>query len=198
MISFKNIPCDSPYRILKKKYDESLDANQKNIEAMCVASFSKNDNEVNARFVNLKYVYEKELIFFSNYKSPKAKDFISHSQVTALFYWNSINFQIRIKGKIKRKSKVFNDTYFSKRDIKKNALAISSNQSVPIQSYDDIVNNYNSILQKGNLTKCPEYWGGFSITPFYFEFWEGNPSRINKREVYELKNNEWIHSILQP
>lgn len=198
MISFKNIPCDSPYSILKKKYDESLDANQKNIEAMCVASFSKNDNEVNARFVNLKYVYEKELIFFSNYKSPKAKDFISHSQVTALFYWNSINFQIRIKGKIKRKSKVFNDTYFSKRDIKKNALAISSNQSVPIQSYDDIVNNYNSILQKGNLTKCPEYWGGFSITPFYFEFWEGNPSRINKREVYELKNNEWIHSILQP
>ena len=44
----------------------------------------------------------------------------------------------------------------------------------------------------------PEYWGGFSFTPYYFEFWEGHKSRVNKRCVYELKNKKWICYILQP
>ena len=28
-----------------------------------------------------------------------------------------------------------------------------------------------------------------------FEFWEGHESRLNKREVYELKDDKWIHSF---
>ena len=65
-------------------------------------------------------------------------------------------------------------------------------------SYDEICKNYNESLNKDNLKDCPEYWGGFSFVPYYFEFWQGHASRINKREVYELKNNDWDHYILQP
>ena len=53
-------------------------------------------------------------------------------------------------------------------------------------------------LENNDLTKCPDYWGGFSFIPFYFEFWEGHESRLNKRESYEYKNNEWAHGFLQP
>ena len=103
MIQFDNLSDDIPYRIFKEKYDESLIANQKIIEAICISSFSSIDKEVNARFVNLKFVKDKEFIFFSNYESPKSKDFISHDQITALIYWNSTNVQIRMKAKIKQK-----------------------------------------------------------------------------------------------
>ena len=198
MIKFDNLSNETPYRMFKEKYEDSLKANQKIIEAICISSFSSIDNEVNARFVNLKFVKDKEFIFFSNYESPKSQDFISHNQITALIYWNSTNVQIRMKAKIKQTSKKFNMEYFAKRDIRKNALAISSNQSNKIASYEDVSKNYEKSLKKDNLEKCPEYWGGYSFIPYYFEFWEGHESRLNKREVYEKKNDKWDRFILQP
>ena len=198
MIEFKNISNETPYRIFKEKYEDSLNANQKIIEAICISSFSSKENEVNARFVNLKFVKDKEFIFFSNYKSPKSRDFLSHDQITALIYWNATNVQVRMKAKIKKTSKEFNLEYFANRDISKNALAISSKQSNKIDSYEDVSINYEKSLQKDNLQQCPEYWGGYSFIPYYFEFWEGHKSRLNKREVYEYQNNTWIHNYLQP
>ena len=103
-----------------------------------------------------------------------------------------------LKTKIKKTTKEFNNYYFKQRDIKKNALAIMSKQSNSIHSYESIKDQYEMILENNDLTKCPEYWGGFSFIPFYFEFWEGHESRLNKRESYEYKNNKWAYGFLQP
>ncbi len=198
MIKFINISEEIPYKIFKNKYDDAIKANQSIIEAICISSYSSANNEVNARFVNLKFVNDKEFIFFSNYESPKSEDFVSHDQITALFYWSSTNVQIRMKAKINKTSREFNLKYFSDRDEKKNALAISSNQSKPVSSYDEVYENYNNSLKNDSLKDCPEYWGGYSFVPYYFEFWEGHKSRLNKREVYEMKNGDWGYGILQP
>ena len=63
--------------------------------------------EVEARYVNLKYIDNNEWIFFSNYLSPKANQFESHDQVSILIYWASINTQIRMKAKIFKTSSEF-------------------------------------------------------------------------------------------
>ena len=102
MITINNLSHESPYQVFKEKYDEAINANQKNIEAICIASYSRNKKEVNSRYVNLKFLDSKEFIFFSNYNSIKAQDFISHNQITGIFFWNSINVQIRMKGLIKK------------------------------------------------------------------------------------------------
>ncbi len=198
MIEFIKQSQEIPYLKFKKKYDEALNANQKNIEAISISSYSTGLNEVNSRFVNLKFVNNKEFIFFSNYDSPKSQDFKTHKQVTALIYWNSINTQIRVKALIQKTSQEFNKTYFLNRSDHKNALAISSDQSKPISSYEEVINNYNNSLESANLNKCPDYWGGYQLTPFNFEFWEGHESRLNRRDSYQINNGEWHHSILQP
>lgn len=197
MIKFININQEIPYQIFKDNYKKAKDANQKNIEAVCIASYSDRNKEVNSRFVNLKIINKKEFIFFSNYRSLKSQDFQSHDQISALFYWNSIDVQIRIKAKIKQTTSDYNQEYFSKRNIKKNALAICSDQSKHIDSYEEMKKKYKKCLENNDLQKCPEYWGGFSFTPYYFEFWHGHKSRLNKREIYELVNNDWIHGFLQ-
>jgi pyridoxamine 5'-phosphate oxidase len=198
MIQFNNLNQEMPYLVFKEKYNESLNAKQKNIEAISISSFNKEISEVDSRYVNLKFVTNDEFIFFSNYDSPKASSFNSHNQIAALVYWPSINVQIRMRAKIKRTTDEFNQNYFFDRSQEKNALAISSNQSKPINSYSQVKENYNKSLKNDDLKKCPEFWGGYSFTPYYFEFWKGHESRLNKREVYEKSDDIWKHLILQP
>ncbi|MDC1188037.1 pyridoxamine 5'-phosphate oxidase [Gammaproteobacteria bacterium] len=198
MIEFINTSNEPPYIELKKKYYQALETKQKNIEAIIISSYSKKLHEVNSRFVNLKFIDNNKFIFFSNYNSPKSIEFNDHNQITALLYWNNTNVQIRLKAYIKQTPKDFNNKYFLTRSNLKNALAISSDQSEVIESYDQVKTNYNTSLLSDNLTKCPDHWGGFSFTPYYFEFWEGHESRLNKREAYEKSDDGWKHIILQP
>ena len=198
MIKFNDINKEKPYLILKEKYDEAINAGQKGIEAISISSYNKDIDEVSSRYVNLKFIINDEFIFFSNYKSPKAFSFNSHNQIAALLYWSSINVQIRMKAYIKTTPKEFNQKYFFDRSKEKNALAISSKQSKPIDSYNQVKENYKKSFKIDNLKKCPEYWGGFSFIPYYFEFWEGHESRVNKREVFDMINGVWKHSFLQP
>jgi len=198
MIQFNNLNQEMPYLVFKERYNESLNAKQKNIEAISISSFNKEMSEVDSRYVNLKFVTNDEFIFFSNYDSPKASSFNSHNQIAALVYWSNINVQIRMRAKIKRTTDEFNQNYFFDRSQEKNALAISSNQSKPIKSYSLVKENYNKSLKNDDLKKCPDFWGGYSFTPYYFEFWEGHESRLNKREAYEKSDDIWKHLILQP
>jgi len=198
MIQFNKLTKQAPYIFFKKKYDDAIAAGQKSIEAISISSYSNEINEVDSRYVNLKFILNDEFIFFSNYNSSKAFSFNSHNQIAVLLYWSSINVQIRMKAQIKKTSKEFNQKYFFDRSKEKNALAISSNQSKPIESYSQVKENYNKSLESDNLKKCPKYWGGYSFTPYYFEFWEGHESRINKREVFDKIDGIWKHSFLQP
>lgn len=198
MIKFNNLNKEIPYKLLKKKYDEAVDAGQENIEAISISTYNKDKSEVDSRYVNLKFISNDEFIFFSNYKSPKAFAFNSHNQIAALLYWSRTNIQIRMKAQIKKTSQEYNQKYFFNRSEEKNALAISSKQSKLIESYSQVKENYNKSLENDDLKRCPEYWGGYSFTPYYFEFWEGHESRINKREVFDKTYGKWKHSVVQP
>ena len=198
MIEFTNLNPEIPYQLLKEKYDEALNAGLRGIEAISISSYNKEIAEVDSRYVNLKFISNDEFIFFSNYNSPKAVAFNSHDQIAALLYWPSINVQIRIRAKIKKTSNEYNQKYFFDRSEEKNALAISSNQSKQIDTYSQVKENYDKSFKNNDLKKCPEYWGGYSFTPYYFEFWEGHESRINKREVFDKIDGVWKHSFLQP
>lgn len=198
MIKIESLNKEEPYLKYQELYDLALSKNQNQIERILIASFNTDLKEVNARYVNLKYVIKDEWIFFSNYESVKAKDFLTHNQITAVSYWSSIDVQIRMKATINKSIKEFSDKHYSLRSKEKNALAISSLQSQPVNSYEDLKNNYKHTLSSRDLNNRPTYWGGYSFIPYYFEFWKGHESRINKREIYKNEDNEWIKSFLSP
>jgi pyridoxamine 5'-phosphate oxidase len=198
MIVFLNNNTEEPFKIIKKKYEEAVSKNQNLVQAICISSYNKRENEISSRYVNLKYIDDNKFIFFTNYNSPKSQDFITHENIAAVFFWDSINTQIRFKAKISKTSPLFNAKYFKSRSRFKNALSISSKQSMPIDSYELVEKKYNEIFRNNDLIQCPEYWGGYSFVPYEIEIWEGNEFRLNKRNLYTKDNTSWNHFILEP
>ena len=198
MIDLSNISKDLPHARFLEEYKRAIELDQANIEAVCISSVDS-QNKPHSRYVNLKFVNDNEWIFFSNYESPKSLQFENNNSIAALFFWPKTNIQIRIKAKIARTKMSFSDEYFYNRSRKKNALAIISRQSKTLDSYNNFVDKYNKTLERNkDLDKRPDYWGGFSFRPNYFEFWEGNKNRLNKREIYNLENGLWERDYLQP
>ena len=199
MINFLNSSHEKPYILFQSLYQKAIENGQKGVEAISVSSYNKLLKEVEARYVNLKYIDNNEWIFFSNYLSPKANQFESHDQVSVLIYWASINTQIRMKAKIFKTSTEFSNEHFQGRTKEKNALAISSNQSQIIGSFDEVAKNFHTTL-KGMTpeTVRPDFWGGYSFIPYYFEFWQGHENRLNKRHVFEQQDEAWVEQLLQP
>tara|TARA_A100001011_G_scaffold290665_1_gene302143 strand:- start:457 stop:1056 length:600 start_codon:yes stop_codon:yes gene_type:complete len=199
MFDIKSKIQESPYLKFYAFYGEALTKNQSNPEAMVISSYDGSSNQVDSRFVNLKYIIDEEWIFFSNYNSPKAIQFNSHDQISVLFYWNALNLQIRMQSKIMRIKPELSDKHFASRSKEKNLLAIISDQSSEIESYDELVKKYSDYENSTqSIINRPSYWGGFSFQPYSFEFWTGQKFRLNFRESYYKENNEWKKRILQP
>ena len=198
MIKIQDINKSEPYSIFIDRYNKALSKNQSSVNAISISSLNKKDMIVTSRYVNLKYIIDDEWIFFSNYNSPKAIQFSSHQQISAVFYWNNINTQIRMKAYVYRTSNKISDAHFKNRNEKKNAISNLSNQSERIESYEKFAKDIKKDLKTSNILKRSKDWGGFSFRPFYFEFWEGHEHRLNKREVYSYEDNSWVKFFRQP
>jgi pyridoxamine 5'-phosphate oxidase len=195
MINFMS-PFNEPLKKFIEIYNDALKKGQLNIEAICISTSSENGIP-SSRMVNIKYVEDNNFVFFTNYNSKKSNDLKNNNNISCVFYWPSIDNQIRINGIAEKIDSKESDIHFNNRDRKKNALAISSNQSKKIISYEKVLEQYQEVLNSNDCLKRPEYWGGFKIIPQYYEFWLGNDSRINKREVFELIDNKWNKYILE-
>ena len=172
MIDFRDNLKDKPYILLRNFYKKALDFNQKNIEAIAISSYNKNDNEVNSRFVNLKYIEKDKWVFFTNYNSRKSQDFNFTLKLAQYF----IGMRLIYKSELRLISKNYPQTslmHILLIEIQKNALAIASNQSSKAESHGYIKNKYLKVLNSKNEYKRPDYWGGYTFTPIILNFGKG-------------------------
>ena len=51
---------------------------------------------------------------------------------------------------------------------------------------------------KDKTVERPLHWGGYCIAPVKVEFWQGRPSRLHDRLVYEINEDKWIKKRLAP
>ena len=112
MIDFKSDKYNRPLNKLKDIYIESKNAGQKNIEALCLSTCGR-DQRPSSRLINIKYITENSLVFFSNYDSKKAKDIQHNNNISGIFFWNNINIQIRLEGIINKIDSTESDEHFS-------------------------------------------------------------------------------------
>lgn len=179
-------------------YKKANKKNQSNIEAMCISTSL--NNKPSSRFINIKTISNEGLIFYTDYRSKKAKSIAINANISGVFFWHTINAQIRLEGKAKKTNKIISDRHFKDRSYEKNIAAITSCQSFEHESYEDLLKKYkhNSKKYLNQEIVRPDFWGGYLIDVNLIEFWEGQSNRLNKRKQYKKVKGAWVKTYLQP
>lgn len=167
--------------------------------AMTISTVDENSFP-SSRVVLLKQIKERSLIFFTNYNSNKGKSLDKNENICASFYWPPLERQVIIKGYAKKISSVESEDYFNSRPFESQAAAIISNQSEDIDSYESLLEKYNSFIEKNKNTKLkrPNNWGGIEIFINQIEFWQGRKNRLHNRVLCNFQKDTWDYKLLSP
>lgn len=174
--------------------DQIIEPNAMTISTVDEKSFPS------SRVVLLKQIKERSLIFFTNYNSNKGKSLDKNENICASFYWPPLERQVIIKGNAKKISSVESDDYFNSRPFESQAAAIISNQSEDIDSYESLLEKYNSYIEQNKNTKLkrPNNWGGIEISINQIEFWQGRNNRLHNRVLCNFQKDTWEYKLLSP
>ena len=182
-------------------FQQALDADLIEPNAMTLATATA-DGKPTARIVLLKGVSERGFVFYTNYGSQKGQQLIANPYAALVFLWDKLERQIRIEGKVEKLTESESAEYFHSRPKASQLGAWASDQSRVIpnrgvleQKLADLQEQYS-----GDATvPLPEHWGGFRVVPNRIEFWQGRPSRLHDRLVYDLQaDGDWQIKRLSP
>ena len=167
--------------------------------AMTISTVDENSFP-SSRVVLLKQIKERSLIFFTNYNSNKGKSLDKNENICASFYGPPLERQVIIKGNAKKISSVESEDYFNSRPFESQAAAIISNQSEDIDSYESLLEKYNSFIEQNKNTKLkrPNNWGGIEIFINQIEFWQGRKNRLHNRVLCNFQKDTWDYKLLSP
>lgn len=188
-----------PYVQFQAWMEEFRATGAEDATAFALSTVASN-GDPDARTVLLKEFREGDLIFYTNYASKKGKDLEANPRAHALFFWPSLERQIRVLGSVHKISAEESSAYFASRPLGSQWGAAASQQSQPIASREAMEAQLKSIQdQHPESILRPEHWGGYAIRAERIEFWQGRASRLHDRIQFTRQPDQsWTAQRLQP
>lgn len=190
---------DNPLTQFANWFEEAVNGDIYEPNAMTLSTVSK--NQPKSRIVLLKALETDGFVFYSNHDSDKGEQMAVNNKVSLLFYWDRLQRQVRIEGTVSRISEETSTAYFQTRPRSSQLGAWASNQSEVIENEQVLVDQLEFFTKKFaglEVLPKPENWGGYMVKPSKIEFWQGRPSRLHDRLVFDLVDTNWKISRLSP
>jgi len=169
-------------------------------ESMTLATATA-DGKPSGRVVLLKQVDHDGFVFYTNYRSAKAKELDDNPQAALVFYWVGLDRQVRVEGRVTRVSAAESDEYFKTRPRESQLGALASPQSETIESREVLEQRLRALEEeyREKEVERPAHWGGYRLKAERIEFWENRPGRLHDRIAYDLQSDGlWTIKRLAP
>lgn len=182
---------ETPFDLFSKWYREAFESGQLEPNAFVLSTVDI-ENRPSSRILYLKAMSENNFVFFTNYSSHKGVDIEKNNNASMLFFWPGKERQIRIEGEVMKISEDESDAYFESRPRSSQIGAWASHQSQLLIERDDLENRVREYAAKfEDKVPRPPHWGGYMLKPRLIEFWQGRPSRLHDRIIFELDGDSW-------
>ena len=192
---------DEPFRLFEHWMKEAIASEPRDPTAMTLATVDA-EGMPNARMVLLKGKDDRGFVFYSNVESQKGRELDRDPRAALVFYWKSLNRQIRIRGPVEKVTTQEADAYFASRPKQAQIGAWASQQSRPLESrlaFEKAVALYAAKYALGDVPR-PAYWFGYRILPMVMEFWQDRPFRLHDRIEFRRADTSgpWNKTRLYP
>jgi pyridoxamine 5'-phosphate oxidase len=189
-----------PIKLFRNWFDAAVASGSRLPESMTLATATRNGKPA-ARVVLLKQVDGDGFVFYTNYRSAKAKELEENPQAALVFYWVGLDRQVRVEGRVERVSPAESDEYFKTRPRESQLGALASPQSEVIEGREVLENNLRKLEEdyRDREVERPAHWGGYRLKPERIEFWQNRPGRLHDRIAYDLQaDGSWSIKRLAP
>jgi pyridoxamine 5'-phosphate oxidase len=190
----------NPITLFRRWFGEAIASGSKLPDAMTLATAIK-DGSPSARMVLLKEVDDRGFVFYTNYRSSKARQLEENPQAALVFYWAQLDRQVRVEGNVERVSAAESDEYFKTRPRESQLGAAASPQSEVIANRESLENSFRELEERyrDRAVERPEHWGGYRVKPERIEFWQNRTGRLHDRILYERQTDgSWSIKRLAP
>ena len=191
---------DDPLVLFNQWQQQAIAANLKDPTAASLATVEVS-GMLWQRIVLLKAIKEGAFVFFTNYRSNKARALAADQRASLLFPWHELDRQVIVAGTVEKISEAESDEYFASRPRESQLGAWASSQSDPIADRSLLEAQYQRVLARfanEDAVPRPPHWGGFRLLPQQIEFWQGGEHRLHDRFRYERDGESWSLARLQP
>jgi pyridoxamine 5'-phosphate oxidase len=196
----KNNLNSDPNQQFSSWFGEAVESGSEEANAMTLAT-SNTEGRPSLRVVLLKEYSSEGFVFYSNYRSRKGIEISVNPYGSLLFWWKSLERQVRIEGQIQKIESQQSLDYFQSRPRGSQIAAHASSQSAYLPNKLTLENKVQDIedqFKKENHLPLPNHWGGYILVPDYFEFWQGRPNRLHDRFAFIKSGKSWSISRLSP
>ncbi|HSK77679.1 MAG TPA: pyridoxamine 5'-phosphate oxidase [Thermoanaerobaculia bacterium] len=179
---------------------QAMEVDPQEFTAMTLATADR-EGRPSARIVLLKGYDERGFVFYTNYESRKGRELDENPRAALVFYWASLDRQVRIEGTVEKTTREESEAYFCSRPVGARIGAWASRQSHVLPRREDLERTVREIEERfgGGEVPLPDSWGGYRVVPELFEFWQGRTSRLHDRLCYvRLPEGGWRTERLSP
>lgn len=197
-LSEKNVHPD-PFTQFEGWLNEAMKSAESEPTAMTLSTSDLQGN-VSSRIILLKGFCDKGFVFYSNYRSKKGLQLHENPKAALLFFWPTLERQVRIEGRVSELPASESDIYYNSRPEGSRLGAWASPQSQVIPNTEYLDERFKEYLAHftSEPVKRPPFWGGYRLTPQSMEFWQGRENRLHDRILYQLQSDNWTIKRLAP
>jgi pyridoxamine 5'-phosphate oxidase len=190
---------NEPMALFQAWFQDALAGGLVEPNAMTLATVD-GEGRPSTRVVLLKAFDANGFVWYTSFESRKAHHLAANPHAALSFWFDRLERQVRIEGKVAKVSDAVADAYFASRPRGSQLGAWASPQSRPIAdraALDALQREVEARFAEGPIPR-PPHWGGFRLEPDALEFWQGGRSRLHDRFRFERTADGWRRQRLAP